>query len=68
MVVLARLGRTRASLSREFGVSALMIGSWIKQDARDKGNGDGGLNSAEREELQWLRRENRQRKEDRAIL
>jgi len=33
MVALARSGRTPASLSREFGVSAMTIGSWIKQDA-----------------------------------
>jgi transposase len=46
----------------------MTIGSWIKQDARDTGQGDGGLSSAEREELQRLRRENRQLKEDRAIL
>jgi len=68
MVALARSGRRPASLSREFGVSAMTIGSWIKQDARDTGQGDGGLSSAEREELQRLRRENRQLKEDRAIL
>jgi len=68
MVALARSGRTPASPSREFGVSAMTIGSWIKQDARDTGKGDGGLSSAEREELQRLRRENRQLKEDRAIL
>ncbi|MFM8480158.1 MAG: transposase, partial [Gammaproteobacteria bacterium] len=52
MVALARSGRTPASLSREFGVSAMTIGSWIKQDGRDTGQGDGGLSSAEREELQ----------------
>jgi len=65
MVALARSGRTPASLSREFGVSAMTIGSWIKQDGRDTGQGDGGLSSAEREELQrprqwafWRSRQN----------
>ena len=36
--------------------------------ARDAGKGDGGLSSAEREELTRLRRENRRLKEEREIL
>ena len=68
MVGLARSGRTPASLSKEFGPSAWTIALWVKQAARDAGDGDGGLSSAEREELRRLRRENRQLKEDRAIL
>ena len=42
MVALARSGRTAASLSKEFGPSAMTIGTWIKQAARDAGKGDGG--------------------------
>ena len=68
MVGLARSGRTPASLSKEFGPSAWTIGLWVKQDARDAGKGDGGLSSAEREELTRLRRENRRLKEERDIL
>jgi transposase len=68
MVALARSGRNPASLSREFGPSAMTIGTWIKQAARDAGKGDGGLTSAEREELVQLRRENRRLKEEREIL
>lgn len=68
MVALARSGRTAASLSKEFGPSAWTIGLWIKQAARDEGKGDGGLTSAEREELARLRRENRKLKEEREIL
>ncbi len=49
MVALARSGRTAASLSKEFGPSAMTIGTWIKQAARDAGKGDGGLSSAERD-------------------
>ena len=48
MVALARSGRTAASLSKEFGPSAMTIGTWIKQAARDAGKGDGGLSSAAR--------------------
>jgi transposase-like protein len=68
MVALARSGRTAASLSKEFGPSAMTIGTWIQQAARDAGKGDGGLSSAEREELTRLRRENRRLKEEREIL
>lgn len=68
MVELVRSGRTPASLSREFGPSAYTIGLWVKQAKRDAGNGDGGLTSAEREELSRLRRENRKLKEEREIL
>lgn len=68
MVGLVRSGRTPASLSKEFGPSAWTIGLWVKQHARDAGRGDGGLTSAEREELMQLRRENRRLKEEREIL
>jgi transposase len=68
MVELARTGRTPASLAKEFGPTAWSIATWIKQAARDIGKGDGGLTSAEREELAQLRRENRRLKEKREIL
>ena len=68
MVGLTRSGRTPASLSKEFGPSAWTIGLWVKQAARDAGSGDGGLTSAEREELMQLRRENRRLREEREIL
>lgn len=68
MVELVRSGRTPASLSREFGPSGYTIGLWVKQAKRDSGKGDGGLTSAEREELVRLRRENRKLKEEREIL
>jgi len=68
MVALARSGRTPASLAKEYGPSAWTIGLWVKQDARDAGKGDGGLTSAEREELSRLRREVRKLKEEREIL
>jgi transposase len=68
MVALRRSGRSAASLSKEFGPTAWSIALWEKQDARDGGRGDGGLSSAEREELTRLRRENRTLKEEREIL
>jgi transposase len=68
MVGLVRAGRTPASLAKEFGPSAWTIALWVKQAARDAGDGDGGLTSAEREELRRLRREVRRLKEEREIL
>ncbi len=68
MVELVRSGRTPAELAREFGPTAWTISLWVRQDARDRGKGDGGLTTAEREELTRLRRENRKLKEERDIL
>lgn len=68
MVDLVRSGRIPASLSKEFGPSAWTIALWVRQAARDAGRGDGGLTSAEREELTRLRRENKRLKEEREIL
>jgi transposase len=68
MVDLARSGRKPVALAKEFGPSASTIALWVKQDARDAGKGDGGLTSAEREELNRLRRENRTLREEREIL
>src|ERR1700685_2274729 len=68
IVDLVRGGRTAASLSKEVGPTAWAIGWWLKQAKRDAGKGDGGLTSAEREELSRLRRENRKLKEEREIL
>jgi transposase len=68
MVELARGGRSPASLSKEYGPTAWTISLWVRQDKRDAGKGDGGLTSAEREELSRLRRENRKLKEEREIL
>ncbi len=68
MVGLVRAGRSPASLAKEFGPSAWTVALWVKQAARDAGDGDGGLSSGEREELRRLRRENRRLKEEREIL
>jgi transposase len=68
MVELHRAGRSIASLAQEFGPSQWAISRWVKQADRDAGRGDGGLTSAEREELAKLRRENRQLRIEREIL
>jgi transposase len=59
MVELYRAGNTLTELSRRFGPTPWAISRWVKQADRDEGRGDGGLTTAEREELARLRRENK---------
>ena len=68
MVELVRAGREPGELTKEFGCSIWSIRKWVAQANRDEGRGDGGLTTAEREELTKLRRENRQLKLEREIL
>jgi transposase len=68
MVELHRAGRGFDELAKEFGCTSWSIRQWVKQADRDVGRGDGGLNTAERQELTRLRRENRQLKMERGIL
>ena len=68
MVSLHRAGRALKELSSEFGVTSWTIRSWVKQADRDTGKGDGGLTTAERDEMVRLRREVRRLKEERDIL
>src|SRR3712207_5597166 len=62
MVDLVRAGRTPEDLSREFEPTAQSISTWVVQADKQEGRrekGD-GLTAAERDELVWLRRENKQ--------
>ena len=68
LVELHRAGRTLPQLSKEFGPSAWAISRWVKQADRDERRGDGGLTTAEREELVRLRRENKRLLTEREIL
>jgi len=68
MVELHRSGRSYHELAKEFGCTTWSIRQWVKRAAREAGRGDGGLTSAEREELTRLRRENRRLREEREIL
>jgi transposase len=68
MVELVHAGRSPEALAREFEPTAQSIRNWLGQSARDAGGGDGGLMTAEREELTRLRRENRQLRLEREIL
>jgi len=68
MVELVQAGRSPEALAREFEPTAQSIRNWVAQAARDGGQGDGGLTTAERQELSRLRRENRQLRLEREIL
>ena len=65
MVELVRAGRTPEELAREFEPTAQSIRNWAVQSERNAGRGDGDLTS---EELNRLRRENRQLRLEREIL
>ena len=77
MVELAWAGRSPAELENEFEPTAQTIRKWIAQADREKwiaqadrdeGRRSDGLTTPEREELNRLRRENRQLKVEREIL
>jgi transposase len=68
MVELVRAGRSPEELEREFEPTAQTIRNWVAQADRDEGRRADGLTSAERQELNRLRRENRQLKVERDIL
>jgi transposase len=68
MIELVRRGRTPEELAGEFEPSAQAIRTWMKQAALDAGQRTDGLTTEEQEELRRLRRENRQLREERAIL
>jgi transposase len=71
MVELVQAGRTPAELSREFGVTAQSIAAWVAHAAANSGKpvrGKDVLNSAERDELMRLRRENKRLQQERDIL
>ena len=68
MIELVRRGRTAEESSREFERSAQAIRNWVVQADRDEGRREDGLTTPERQELERLKRENRQLKEEREIL
>lgn len=68
MIDLVRAGRTPQDLSREFEPNAETIKTWVKQAERDEGVRPDGLATGEREELNRLRRENKQLRMEREIL
>jgi transposase len=72
LVALARTGCSVEQLAREFEPSAHTIRTWVRAADRhgggDKANAGEALSDAERAELQRLRREVRQLRQERDIL
>ena len=61
--------RSIGQVARDFDLTETAVREWVKQAERDAGTRvDGELTSAEREELNQLRRDNRRLTEDVAIL
>ena len=61
--------RSVGQVARDFDLTETAVRQWVKQAEPDAGSrDDGGLTSAERDELAQLRRENRRLKEDVDIL
>ena len=62
-------GKTVGQVARELDLTETAVREWVRQAERDSGTrSDGGLTSAERQELAALRRENRQLREDLGVL
>lgn len=57
-----------AQVARDFDLTETAVRAWVKQADLDAGARTDGLTSDEREELAWLRRENRRLREDVDIL
>lgn len=61
--------RSIGQVTRDFDLTETAVREWMRQAERDAGTrGDGGLTSAERQELSALRRENRRLQQDVEIL
>ena len=62
-------GKTIAETARDLDLTETAVRHWVKQAEIDEGRGTHGeLTTAEREELQRLRRENKQLQMEREIL
>ena len=68
MIELVRCGRSPESLAKEFEPTAQAIRNWVAQAERDAGRRDDDVTTEERDEINHLRRENRQLKLERDIL
>jgi transposase len=61
--------RSIGRVARDLDLTETAVREWVRQAERDAGRGgDGGLTSAERQELSALRRENQRLRQDVEIL
>jgi len=68
MIELVRSGRSPERLAKEFEPTAQAIRNWVAQAERDAGRRDDGVTTAERDEINRLRREVKQLRLERDIL
>jgi transposase len=70
MVELCQRGdRSTGQVAKDFDLTETAVREWVKQAERGTGaRSDGGLTTAERQELAELRRDNRRLREDVEIL
>jgi len=61
-------GQTISGVARDLDLTANSLRLWVDRARADRTQGKTGLTTAEREELQRLRKENRQLRMDREIL
>ena len=61
-------GRSVASVAKSLELSQTSLRQWVEAERANRSKGKTGLTSEEREELQRLRRENRNLKMERDIL
>lgn len=61
-------GQTISGVARDLDLTANSLRIWVDRARADRTHGKTGLTTAEREELQRLRKENRQLRMDREIL
>lgn len=68
MLELVRSGRSPQSPAKAFEPTAQTIRNWVAQAGRDAGTREDGATTADRDEINRLRRENRQLRLERDIL
>jgi transposase len=61
-------GKTVGQMSRDLDPTETALREWVNRVRADRTHGRTGLTAAEREELAWLRKENRILAEEREIL
>jgi transposase len=61
-------GTSAGAVARDLDLTETALREWVKRAQADRTNGRTGLTTAEREELAYLRKENRELRTEREIL